>query len=69
MFCVKFKLSADHIQVLEFITGVGFTLRHWHKLFVEVYFMHILSLVTENNNYSGIRFLCRVSEGQKPTRA
>ena len=37
MFCTKFKLSADRMQLLKVITGLGFNLRHWHKLFVEVY--------------------------------
>ena len=36
MFCTKFKLSADHIQLLKVIRDFGFTLGHWHKLFVEV---------------------------------
>ena len=31
MFCTKFKLSADRIQILKVITGLGFTLHHWHK--------------------------------------
>ena len=37
MFCTKFKLSADCIQLLKVLTGLGFTLCYWHKLFVEVY--------------------------------
>ena len=37
MFCTKFKRSGDPIQVLKVIRGLGFTLHHWHKLFVEVY--------------------------------
>ena len=34
--CTKFQLSADRIQLFKGITGLEFTLRHWHKLFVEV---------------------------------
>ena len=62
-------LSAVHIQVLKIITGLGFTLRHWHKLYVAAYFVHVISLVTENNNNSWIRFVCRMNVGQKPTWA
>ena len=39
MFCTKFKLSADGIQVLKVIMGLGFTLHHCHKLFVEEYLL------------------------------
>ena len=38
MFCTKFTLSADGIQVLNVITCLGFTLSHWHKMFVDVYY-------------------------------
>ena len=34
-FCTKFKLSVDLIQLLKVITVLGFTSRHFHKLFVE----------------------------------
>ena len=39
MFCTKFKLSANRIQFLNVITGLGFTIRHWHILFVKVYIL------------------------------
>ena len=32
MFSTKFKLSADRIQLLKVISGLGFTLRHWHSI-------------------------------------
>ena len=35
-FGTKFKLSVDFIQSLCVITGLGFTLSHCHKLFVEL---------------------------------
>ena len=34
-FGTKFKFSVDLIQLLKVIMVLGFTLRHWHKLFVE----------------------------------
>ena len=49
MFCTKFKLSANRIQLLKVITGFGFTIRHWHKVFVEVYVLMLMTSTTETN--------------------
>ena len=54
MFCTKFTPSADRIQLLKVITGPGLTIRHWHKLFLEVYVCLFVCLTT----HGPLKFIC-----------